>query len=458
MSGDYPLSLANFNTAIELDPSVAAYPLNRAAVYLKQREWARAEKDASTALELDGGANPKALFRRATARRQLGKLQLARQGASGESRRETGPREGRHGLIDSPSCADLEEAKRQGAGADVDKELASLVESLNVNRNEPHDAPEAMGEAPSRLTPERLRAALDSKPRSSSSAPAGANGRTPEAGGNDLMKSVSTRRLSPAATAATAPKLDAAPAGGPEAVPLPPAAQVATPSGALSFGAKKEARLAKQKEAAAAAARTAPAASASETPTPVASTSAAAAAPLPAPPPSTTLESPHPRSTLLPPSPTPVSTSLRSHPTSSPTALEAHFLALPAPNPQRLAAVRALAHKYPPSPSPEHQPVRTTLREWMGPAGLTPDLLSDIVGEVVALVEPGSALHPHPAPLTAAPDLGWAVSLLEGLSTCQRWDSASLFLSAEERAGVGRILEREKARLDAIGRAWGVGS
>ncbi|BGP58550.1 hypothetical protein JCM8202_001214 [Rhodotorula sphaerocarpa] len=432
VSGDYPLALANFNTAIELDPSVAAYPLNRAAVYLKQREWARAEKDASTALELDGGANPKALFRRATARRQLGKLQLARQ--------------------------DLEEAKRQGAGADVDKELASLVESLNVNGNEPHDAPEAMGEAPSRLTSERLRAALDSKPRSSSSAPAGANGRTPEAGGNDLMKSVSTRRLSPAATAATAPKLDAAPAGGPEAVPPPPAAQVATPAGALSFGAKKEARMAKQKEAAAAAARFAPAASASETPTPVASTSAAAAAPLPAPPPSTTLESPHPRSTLLPPSPAPVSTSLRTHPTSSPTALEAHFLALPAPNPQRLAAVRALAHKYPPSPSPEHQPVRTTLREWMGPAGLTPDLLSDIVGEVVALVEPGSALHPHPAPLTAAPDLGWAVSLLEGLSTCQRWDSASLFLSAEERAGVGRILEREKARLDAIGRAWGVGS
>lgn len=80
LKGQLALALASYTTAIQLDPSVAAYPLNRAAVYLKQSEWVRAEKDATTALELDGGNNVKALYRRATARRHTGKLELAQQG------------------------------------------------------------------------------------------------------------------------------------------------------------------------------------------------------------------------------------------------------------------------------------------------------------------------------------------------------------------------------------------
>lgn len=80
-SGSLELALANFTTALQLDPSVAAYPLNRAAVHLKLRNWAAAEKDATTAANLDGGSNPKALFRRALARRHLGKLLQARAGA-----------------------------------------------------------------------------------------------------------------------------------------------------------------------------------------------------------------------------------------------------------------------------------------------------------------------------------------------------------------------------------------
>jgi tetratricopeptide (TPR) repeat protein len=77
---DLDLALANFSTAIQLDPATAAYPLNRAAVYLKLREWTRAERDATTALELDGGVNLKAWFRRAVARRNLGNWELAKQG------------------------------------------------------------------------------------------------------------------------------------------------------------------------------------------------------------------------------------------------------------------------------------------------------------------------------------------------------------------------------------------
>lgn len=89
---DLDLALANFSTAIQLDPATAAYPLNRAAVYLKLREWTRAERDATTALELDGGVNLKAWFRRAVARRNLGNWELAKQGGSFGSYRFGGQR------------------------------------------------------------------------------------------------------------------------------------------------------------------------------------------------------------------------------------------------------------------------------------------------------------------------------------------------------------------------------
>lgn len=79
-AGNYDLALANYSTAIQLDPSVSTYALNRAAVHLKLSNWKDAERDSSTALELDGGANRKALYRRGLARKGLGKLSAAKEG------------------------------------------------------------------------------------------------------------------------------------------------------------------------------------------------------------------------------------------------------------------------------------------------------------------------------------------------------------------------------------------
>lgn len=91
----------------------------------------------------------------------------------------------------------------------------------------------------------------------------------------------------------------------------------------------------------------------------------------------------------------------------------------------------------------------------MGPAGLTPDLLSELLAEVDALFPPASAstrasIGDHEG------DLDWVVELLEALPTCQRWDSASLFLATDEKKAVMRVLDRAKARLDRISTSWGV--
>ena len=102
--------------------------MNRAAVYLKLRDWTRAEKDATTALQLDGGVNLKAWFRRAVARRNLGNLQLAKQGESPSASLVLVRGEPAHVL--RPPPADLEDAKRHGAGPDVDAELASVLQQL----------------------------------------------------------------------------------------------------------------------------------------------------------------------------------------------------------------------------------------------------------------------------------------------------------------------------------------
>lgn len=77
---DYPLAISHYSTAIQLDPSVSTYPLNRALVHLKLDQFADAERDANTALDLDGGHNVKALFRRGLARKRLGNLARAQKG------------------------------------------------------------------------------------------------------------------------------------------------------------------------------------------------------------------------------------------------------------------------------------------------------------------------------------------------------------------------------------------
>lgn len=93
----------------------------------------------------------------------------------------------------------------------------------------------------------------------------------------------------------------------------------------------------------------------------------------------------------------------------------------------------------------------------MGPAGLTPDLLSEMVGEVVALFPPSSPSPSlDPDAINGDQHLEWVLPLLEGLTTCHRWDSASLFLSEEEREAVKRVLKRARRRLEGVAGRWGV--
>lgn len=59
----------------------------RADGLLRANRWKDAEKDATLSLDLQPGANAKAYFRRALARRQLGKLDRAKEGEFKEDER-----------------------------------------------------------------------------------------------------------------------------------------------------------------------------------------------------------------------------------------------------------------------------------------------------------------------------------------------------------------------------------
>ncbi len=66
-----------YTRAIELDPTNAIYPSNRAMCLLKQEKYGAAEVDCSLSITLDP-TYPKSYHRRATARAKLGKLDEAR--------------------------------------------------------------------------------------------------------------------------------------------------------------------------------------------------------------------------------------------------------------------------------------------------------------------------------------------------------------------------------------------
>ncbi|KAH8818928.1 TPR-like protein [Flagelloscypha sp. PMI_526] len=69
---DFPTAIGHYTSAILADPTEPTYPLNRAAAYLKLRKYEDAERDCTRVLELSNNQNPKALFRRAQARRWIG--------------------------------------------------------------------------------------------------------------------------------------------------------------------------------------------------------------------------------------------------------------------------------------------------------------------------------------------------------------------------------------------------
>ncbi|KAF8182610.1 hypothetical protein BJ912DRAFT_1061628 [Pholiota molesta] len=72
-SGDYPLAIGHYTSALMADPRDPTYPLNRAAAYLKLGKNEDAERDCNTVLNLSPN-NVKALFRRGQARVGMGKL------------------------------------------------------------------------------------------------------------------------------------------------------------------------------------------------------------------------------------------------------------------------------------------------------------------------------------------------------------------------------------------------
>ncbi|KAG5475738.1 hypothetical protein LSCM4_04323 [Leishmania orientalis] len=79
-SGHLPEAVAAYTVGIDLDPASATTHVlyaNRAMCYLKLGQWTAAEKDATTCVHMNTGY-AKGYYRRAVARKQLGKLREAR--------------------------------------------------------------------------------------------------------------------------------------------------------------------------------------------------------------------------------------------------------------------------------------------------------------------------------------------------------------------------------------------
>ncbi|GAN10168.1 RNA polymerase II-associated protein 3-like isoform X2 [Mucor ambiguus] len=74
---DYKNAILHYGKAIDLDPTVPVYFVNRAMAHLKTNSFLEAEKDCSRGLQLQP-KNVKALWRRGIALRELGRMNEAR--------------------------------------------------------------------------------------------------------------------------------------------------------------------------------------------------------------------------------------------------------------------------------------------------------------------------------------------------------------------------------------------
>ncbi|TPX68228.1 hypothetical protein SpCBS45565_g03218 [Spizellomyces sp. 'palustris'] len=75
---DYKRAILCYSKSMQLDPTSALLPVNRALAYLKLDRFAEAEADCTQGIEMDP-KNVKALWRRGIARAKLGKVEEARQ-------------------------------------------------------------------------------------------------------------------------------------------------------------------------------------------------------------------------------------------------------------------------------------------------------------------------------------------------------------------------------------------
>ncbi|KAJ7269276.1 hypothetical protein B0H12DRAFT_1094983 [Mycena haematopus] len=182
-AGDYPTAVGHYSAAIHADPADPTFPLNRAAAYLKLGKNEDAERDCSTVLTLSK-RNTKALFRRAQARVELGKLSEAQE--------------------DLKEAAILEPANQS-----VKQELSKVAELIQ----------QASKKADGRRS---MPTPVDASNAPSSSTPKPASKPTPKpkaAESSDLMKPVSSRPLSASSSKDTASSTPPKPAAQPTPKP-----------------------------------------------------------------------------------------------------------------------------------------------------------------------------------------------------------------------------------------------
>ncbi|GAA5838054.1 hypothetical protein JCM5353_003381 [Sporobolomyces roseus] len=420
----YPLALSHYSTAIQLDPSISTYPLNRSLVHLKLSNWKDAEKDAKRALELDGGVNVKALFRRGLARKGMGKLEDAKK--------------------------DFEEAIGQGAGQDVQAELAKVklelaLDAKGKSTEKTKVSTSTYAPSPALSTPQpkpstatqsksdRLRAAIaspSSTPSSKSSSTPTSTSQTPSPSNSSIaskpsstaaiqsedsgfMKAVSTRKLKPTST------------------PIPTSTPSQSPPNPISPETTAASTVSEIENP-----QTAPKStpSTSALPPPIPSTSSS--------PPSTSssfaakkLTRSSRQPSFLPPSSTSSTSSLplrQARPidpsSSTLTSLESSLLSLPASSAARKNLLRSLDPK--------------KLIGFMGDS-LTPDLLSLILAELDSQDQ-------------GEEEVVWKFELVEALSGCRRFEVARMMLGEEEVGVVRRVLEGMEKRVEGTRGRWEV--
>ncbi|KAG2236146.1 hypothetical protein BDF21DRAFT_459475 [Thamnidium elegans] len=138
---DFEKAIAYYGKAIDLDPTVSVYFVNRAMAYLKINRFLEAEKDCTRGIQLQP-KNVKALWRRGIALRELGRINEAR-------------RDFETGLSIEPNNKSLlDELKKLPTSKSTEKPKANIKPLVEQKRRLPiHVVDEAYSESKSITEP-----------------------------------------------------------------------------------------------------------------------------------------------------------------------------------------------------------------------------------------------------------------------------------------------------------------